>query len=156
MCFIRFCTKIMWYNNKMSHNSLTKEICISNKKDSYIFGYYIESVFFFLSRTNSPNYWIVLLQPLMICEAYVWKFYSRWCRDGNSSEIFTPWGIEESRNGNSPFLEDQGRKNLFLGVLEEFRGMECYFILLFFQDLLVFLVLSSDIITKKLTFGIKI
>jgi hypothetical protein len=30
--------------------------------------------------------------------------------DGNSLEIFTPRGIEESRNGNLPFLEDRGTK----------------------------------------------
>jgi hypothetical protein len=41
-------------------------------------------------------------------------------RNGYSSEIFTPRGIEESRNGNLPFLEDRGRKNLVLGVLGEF------------------------------------
>ena len=54
--------------------------------------------------------------------------------------------LEESRNGNLPFLEDRGRKNLFLG---EFRGMGCYFILLIFQDLLVFLVLLFGIITEN-------
>ena len=43
-------------------------------------------------------------------------------RDGNSSENFTPRGIEESRNGNLTFLGDRGRQNLFLGILEEFRG----------------------------------
>ena len=57
--------------------------------------------------------------------------------------------LEESRNGNLPFLEDRGRKNLFLGVLGEFRGMGCYFILLIFQDLMVFLVLLSGIITEN-------
>ena len=30
-------------------------------------------------------------------------------RDGNSSENFTPRGIEESRNGKIPFLGDRGR-----------------------------------------------
>jgi hypothetical protein len=54
--------------------------------------------------------------------------------------------LEESRNGNLPFLEDRGRKNLFLGVLGEFRGMGCYFILLIFQDLMVLL---SGIITEN-------
>jgi hypothetical protein len=67
-------------------------------------------------------------------------------RDDNSSEIFTPRGIEELRNGNLPFLKDQGRKNLFL---REFRGVGCYFILLIFQDLLFFLVLLPGIITEN-------
>jgi hypothetical protein len=44
---------------------------------------------------------------------------------------------------------EEERKNLFLGVLGEFRGMGCYFILLIFQDLLVFLVLLSGIITEN-------
>ena len=44
-------------------------------------------------------------------------------RDANSSENSTPRGIEESRKGKIPFLEDRGRQNLFLGVLEEFRGI---------------------------------
>jgi hypothetical protein len=57
--------------------------------------------------------------------------------------------LEESRNGNLPFLEDQGRKNLFLRVLGEFRGMACYFILLIFQNLLVFLVLLFGIKPKN-------
>ena len=43
-------------------------------------------------------------------------------RNGNSSENFTPRGIEESRNSNLPFLGDRGRQNPFLGVLGEFRG----------------------------------
>ena len=43
-------------------------------------------------------------------------------RDGNSSENFTPRGIEESRNGNLTYLGDRGRQIIFLGVLEEFRG----------------------------------
>ena len=43
------------------------------------------------------------------------KYIILW--DGNSSEIFTPRGIEESRNGNLPFLEDPGRKNIFFRLL---------------------------------------
>ena len=44
-------------------------------------------------------------------------------RDGNSSEIFIPRGIEESRNDKFTFLGDQGICYLFLGVLGKFRGM---------------------------------
>jgi len=44
-------------------------------------------------------------------------------RDGNSSEIFIPRGIEESRNDKFTFLGDRGIWNLFLGVLGEFQGM---------------------------------
>ena len=44
-------------------------------------------------------------------------------RDGNSSENFIPWGIEESRNDKFTFLGDRGICYLFLGVLGEFRGM---------------------------------
>ena len=44
-------------------------------------------------------------------------------RDGNSSENFIPRGIEESRNDKFTFLGDRGISNLFLGFLEEFRGL---------------------------------
>ena len=40
-------------------------------------------------------------------------------RDGNSSENFTPRGIEEWQ---LTFLGDRRRQNLFLVVLDEFRG----------------------------------
>ena len=43
-------------------------------------------------------------------------------RDVNSSENFILRGIEESRNGKMTFFEDRGVRNLFLGVLGEFRG----------------------------------
>ena len=36
-------------------------------------------------------------------------YYRCRTRDGNSSENFTPWGIEEARNGNLTFLGDPGR-----------------------------------------------
>jgi hypothetical protein len=61
-------------------------------------------------------------------------------RDGNSSEIFTPRGIEEWQ-----FTIPRGsrKKESIPWVPREFRGMGCYYILLIFQDLLAFLVLLS-------------
>ena len=102
-------------------------------------------------------FWL-LLQSLKLTQAEFW--FVPWKRptlrvyqaNQNSAchhamlGMAIPWRfslLEESRNGNLPFLEDRGRKNLFLGVLGEFRGMGCYFILLIFQDLLVFLELLS-------------
>ena len=71
------------------------------------------------------------------------------CRDGNSSDNFTPRGIEESRNGNLTFFEDRGRQNLFLGVLGEFRGAlklkAIYYYTLFDQPLFNSLYLSASL-----------
>ena len=87
-------------------------------------------------KNCKPHIKVIPYSSQIIQETQISLFFVQFCqknsfnnqdfmyrtRDGNSSENFTPRGIEESRNGNLTFFEDRGRQTLFLGVLEEFRG----------------------------------
>ena len=100
---------IMPDNNKKSNPNLGIEIIVRLKE---FLGLVFESLllfpitFIFFTKTGD-NQITGDVSACKFCTRFIFTKNQTW--HGNSSENFTPRGIEESRNGDLAFLGDRGR-----------------------------------------------